>query len=81
MANRTIRGKGSSSTSEMPWQHKTVIFPVIKARPNQPGLFEGRDYLVGASFSVADILAGHTLLWARGARLCYRTGRARGGVP
>jgi glutathione S-transferase len=27
-----------------------------------------RDYLAGA-FSVADILAGHTLLWARSARL------------
>jgi glutathione S-transferase len=29
----------------------------------------GRAYLVGASFSVADIIAGHTLLWASSARL------------
>jgi glutathione S-transferase len=28
-----------------------------------------RAYLVGASFTVADILAGHTLLWAKSARL------------
>ena len=28
-----------------------------------------RPYLVGASFSVADIVAGHTLLWAQSARL------------
>ena len=29
----------------------------------------GRPYLAGLSFSVADILAGHTLLWAKSARL------------
>src|SRR5437879_5056560 len=28
-----------------------------------------RAYLVGASFTVADIVAGHTLLWAKSARL------------
>ena len=28
-----------------------------------------RPYLVGASFTVADIIAGHTLLWAKSARL------------
>ena len=28
-----------------------------------------RAYLVGASFTVADILTGHTLLWAKSARL------------
>jgi glutathione S-transferase len=28
-----------------------------------------RAYLVGTSFSVADIIAGHTLLWASSARL------------
>jgi glutathione S-transferase len=28
-----------------------------------------RAYLVGASFTVADIIAGHTLLWAKSARL------------
>ena len=28
-----------------------------------------RRYLVGSSFTVADILAGHTLLWAKSARL------------
>jgi glutathione S-transferase len=28
-----------------------------------------RQYLAGAAFSVADILAGHTLLWARSARV------------
>jgi len=28
-----------------------------------------RAYLVGASFTVADIVAGHTLLWARSTRL------------
>ena len=28
-----------------------------------------RPYLVGGSFTVADILAGHTLLWAKSARL------------
>jgi glutathione S-transferase len=28
-----------------------------------------RPYLVGASFTVADIVAGHTLLWAKSARL------------
>ncbi|HXM80419.1 MAG TPA: glutathione S-transferase family protein [Burkholderiales bacterium] len=30
---------------------------------------EDRVYLVGTSFSVADIVAGHTLLWAKSARL------------
>ena len=30
---------------------------------------EGRSYLVAEAFSVADILAGHVLLWARSARL------------
>jgi glutathione S-transferase len=30
---------------------------------------EGKGFLVGPSLTVADILAGHTLLWARSARL------------
>lgn len=30
---------------------------------------EYRQHLIGDSFSVADILTGHTLIWARGARL------------
>ena len=30
---------------------------------------EGRTYLAAGSFTVADILAGHTLLWAKSARL------------
>ncbi len=30
---------------------------------------EGRAYLAGSSFTVADIIAGHTLLWVKSARL------------
>ena len=30
---------------------------------------DNRQYLAGAAFSVADILAGHTLLWAKSARV------------
>jgi glutathione S-transferase len=32
-----------------------------------------RTYLVGASFTVADIVAGHTLLWAKSARVGLRS--------
>ena len=32
-------------------------------------ILDNRQYLTGAAFSVADILAGHSLLWARSARV------------
>jgi glutathione S-transferase len=32
-------------------------------------VLEGRDYLAGDRFSLADIISGHTLMWARSARI------------
>lgn len=33
---------------------------------------EGKDYLVGDGFTMVDILAAHTLAWARGARVLHK---------
>jgi glutathione S-transferase len=38
----------------------------------------GQPYLAGHAFSVADILAGHTLLWAKSARLGLPRGPLEG---
>ena len=45
-----------------PWEFDAAVKVLAAGLGN-------RAYLVGASFTVADILAGHTLLWAKSARL------------
>jgi glutathione S-transferase len=44
------------------WEFQTIVKLMATA-------LEGRPYLTGLSFTVADILAGHVLLWAKSARL------------
>ena len=44
------------------WEFRTAVKVLASG-------FDDRPYLASASFTVADILAGHTLLWARSARL------------
>lgn len=46
------------------WEFRTVVKIMATA-------LEGRPYLTGLSFTVADILAGHILLWAKSARLSH----------
>lgn len=44
------------------WEFRTTVKIMATA-------LEGRPYLAGLSFTVADILGGHILLWAKSARL------------
>lgn len=44
------------------WEFRTAVKIMATA-------LEGRPYLAGLSFTVADILGGHVLLWAKSARL------------
>ena len=44
------------------WEFRTTVKIMATA-------LEGRPYLTGLSFTVADILGGHILLWAKSARL------------
>jgi glutathione S-transferase len=48
------------------WEYGTAV-KILAAQVSQ------QTYLAGASFSVADILGGHVLLWARSARLDVRS--------
>ena len=44
----------------------TASFEFQRAAAVLAGALEGREFLVGDSFTLADIFAGHTLAWARG---------------
>ena len=46
--------------------HRTALFEWGRAAPVLAAALEGRTFLVGDSLTVADIMAGHTLAWARG---------------
>lgn len=46
--------------------HRVATFEWSRAAKVLAAALDGRQYIVGERFSVADILLGHTLLWGRG---------------
>jgi len=50
----------------LPEMHRVATFEWARAAKVLAAGLEGREYIVGQRFSVADILLGHTLLWGRG---------------
>ncbi len=49
----------------------TATFEWNRAAPVLAAALEGREFLVGDSFTLADIFAGHTLNWARGFKVPF----------
>lgn len=52
---------------------KTALWEWRRATPVLAAALKNRDFLVGDRFSVADILAGHTLNWARGFKVPFES--------
>lgn len=53
----------------VPQIKETAVWEFQRAASVLAKKLEGRQFLVGDTFSAADILAAHTLAWARGARV------------
>ena len=50
---------------------RTALFEWQRAAPVLAEALSGRDFLVGSSITVADIMAGQTLAWARGFKVPF----------
>jgi glutathione S-transferase len=49
----------------------TALWEWQRAAPVLAGALAGREFLVGDRLSVADVLAGHTLAWARAQKVPF----------